>query len=108
MLIKILIQCEERLTDKVKITFTNSVVSLPQVNKHFDIQTWCPMMIKNRDQHQYKWYEYQHSDENAKRSNKNLASIYTALNTPTFRDSLKEAYLCQPMSEKRDIFVEEE
>jgi hypothetical protein len=76
-------------------------MSVPQVKKNFDPMTWCPMMIKSRDQHSYKWHEQTPSALNSNH-------IYTALNTPDFRGSLKEAYCGQSMQEKQEVIVEEE
>jgi len=62
-------------------------------------------MIKTRDQHSYKWFEYNPA---IKTGHKNSQELYSALNTEKYRLSLKEAYGNHSMQEKQEIIVEEE
>jgi hypothetical protein len=65
--------------------------------------TWCPNMIKTRDQHAYRWFE-----QKPGASVRDTPELYSALNIKNFRESLKQAYGHKSMQEKEEVIIEEE
>ena len=69
------------MSPKFKLNFTNIIASLPEVDAHFQPLVWCPMMVKLKDQNQYR-----------SKGGESVSAITDALNEQGFRGSLKEAY----------------
>ena len=61
-------------------------VSIPEIESNsFEPMTWCPMMVKTKEQEQFL-------TSSAAKGSKEFLSLQTALNQSSFRGSLKNAY----------------
>ena len=87
------------MNSKINLNYTGGLVSLPDVDKNFNMMVWCPMMIKMKENNSFKQQDLNQTGltQEQKEIIKHVP-IYEALNTENYRYSLKEAYKSKSMS----------
>eukprot|EP00347_Sterkiella_histriomuscorum_P008274 403345707 len=81
---------DEDIAPKVHIKYTFAYVSIPQINQNYEMKSWCPRYIQEKEKRSFSMYDGK-PDEH----------LHEILNNQDYRGSIRDAYDKHKKDEKK-------